>query len=324
MTQISTDLEAAVDSLKSGNPVALPTETVYGLAADAENEDAIKAVFELKKRPLDHPLILHAAPEWDLSRWVKHIPDYARKLMHALWPGPLTLVFICHENNIPSSVRSGQNSVAVRCPNHPIFLKCLRQFGSPLVAPSANPFGKVSPTTAHHVSDSFKNTDLLIIDGGRCKVGIESTILDARSDEGYRILRHGVIEEQTINKLVDVSHVNLDTQLRVSGHLKAHYQPEKPLFTFETETQKEQLIDQYGEHLFLIDTKPHRTVEPNLFFKWPASPEAAAYELYYQLRAADKSKAKAIAICLPPQSQKWSAVRERIIKASHHSGRNRR
>lgn len=317
MPHISQDIETAVQSLQTGFPVALPTETVYGLAANAQNETAIKAVFDLKKRPLDHPLILHVAPEWDLGQWVKDVPKYAKQLISAFWPGPLTVVFNCN-NKIPALVRGGQDSIAIRCPNHPVFLQCLRHFGGPLVAPSANPFGKVSPTTANHVAESFVDSDLLIIDGGRCSVGIESTIIDARSNDGFRILRHGIIKEADIYQVVDAKQMESDDTLRVSGHLKMHYQPEKPLITFSTDAQRQTLLQQYGGCLFVIDYAKPDSVEPGLFFKWPDSPEIAAYELYYQLRSADKSEATVIAMRLPPDSKDWSAIRERVIKASHN------
>ncbi|WP_367606422.1 L-threonylcarbamoyladenylate synthase [Legionella sp. W05-934-2] len=316
MSHITTNIQSAIENLRLGHPVALPTETVYGLAANAQNESAIRAVFTLKNRPLDHPLILHVAPEWDLTQWITDIPDYAKKLMDAFWPGPLTFVLNCDESKIPALVRGGQASVAVRSPNHPVFLACLRQFGSPLVAPSANPYGKVSPTTAEHVADSFTNASLLIVDGGRCEIGIESTIIDARKDNGFQILRHGHIKETDINQVVAIATLKSDNPLRVSGRLNDHYQPQKPLFTFETDEQRQVLLAKHNPLLYLIDYENPGLIEPTLFFKWPQSAEQAAYELYYQLRVADKSKALAIAIRLPPLDANWSAVYERILKAS--------
>ena len=232
MSTITTNIELAILQLKQGNIVAIPTETVYGLAGNAEDERAIRKIYALKNRPLNHPLIMHVAQDWDLSQWVAKIPNYVYTLMQHFWPGPLTLVMLIKANQVNPLITGGQDSIALRCPKHPIAQTLLKRLGFPLVAPSANPFGKVSPTTAEHVQYSFKHEELLILDGGRCQVGIESTILAATNPEGYEILRHGLITEQQINAILPAMRLKSTSAIRVPGRLASHYQPEKPLYCF--------------------------------------------------------------------------------------------
>ncbi len=156
MGRISNDLDRIVNELLLGNLVSLPTETVYGLAADATNEVAVEKIFKVKKRPLNHPLIMHVAPDWDLSQWVERIPEYACNLIKSFWPGPLTFVFKLKEKTNISRLATGtQGTIAIRSPDHPLALEILRKLDRPIVAPSANPFGKVSPTEAKHVMQDF-------------------------------------------------------------------------------------------------------------------------------------------------------------------------
>ena len=161
MNIISNNINEALARLQDGALVAVPTETVYGLAADAENISAIKKVFTLKNRPLTHPLSIIIAKEWDFSTWVSYIPDYAHILMQHFWPGPLTLVFACRKGAIDPLVNAGSSTIAIRCPDHPLTYKLLTKFKAPLVAPSANPFGGASPTTASQVSHGFPNASYL-------------------------------------------------------------------------------------------------------------------------------------------------------------------
>ena len=229
MSEITQDVAKAVATLQQGLPVALPTETVYGLAALAFNEEAVREVYKLKQRPLNHPLILHVAPEFDLNLWVTNISPKAKKLIKTFWPGPLTLVF--KRKQVLDCVTGGQDTVAVRCPLHPMTQKVLTCLGEPLVMPSANPFGKISPTTADHVAESFKDKDLLILDGGRCKLGIESTIVSALEDSVGHIMRKGAIEDEKIHQALKVKPVKASTE-RVPGQLAQHYQPQKKVFVF--------------------------------------------------------------------------------------------
>jgi L-threonylcarbamoyladenylate synthase len=315
MSLITTDIALAIYHLQSGKPVAIPTETVYGLAAPINNETAIKAVYAMKERPLNHPLIIHVAPFWDISSLVTHIPDYAKKLMAHFWPGPLTLVLPCHAKQINPLINGGQRSVAIRCPAHPIAQDLLNQLQIPVVAPSANPFGKISPTTALHVQESFPEENLIILDGGRCRVGIESTIIDATHPETYQILRHGLIEEEAIAQVTAALGLNHPNSIRVPGKLDSHYQPQKTLYYFEKYEKLALFCKKNPHQVYAIAHHQPPNVTNNHFYPFAEQPEQAAYDLYYQLRQADASNAQCIAIELPPAVGLWQGIRERLLKA---------
>ena len=191
LTSHPDDLSTAVNLLRAGEVVGLPFETVYGLAADATNPDALRAIFRAKGRPADHPLIVHLAATEQLSDWVTEVPEVVWRLASAFWPGPLTLVLPAARTVSPL-VTGGQTTVALRVPAHPVPQAVLRQFGRGLAAPSANPFGQISPTTAAHVRRHLAGKIAAVVDGGPCLVGIESTIVDL-SREHPRILRPGAI-----------------------------------------------------------------------------------------------------------------------------------
>ena len=313
MAKISRDIQLALNALMQGELVAIPTETVYGLGADATNEKAIRQVFAVKGRPLNHPLILHICPDWDLSLWVKDIPDYAQEMMAAFWPGPLTLVLKAKPSALPAEVNGGQDSIAIRAPRHPMTQALLKAFGRPLVAPSANPFGQISPTTAEHVANSFTDKDFLILDGGRCEQGLESTIVQATDPKGYRILRPGMLDLQSFEHRL--SKDSNQAKPRVSGQLDSHYKPLKPLYFFN---DWQDVLD-YSPGLtgplysLSITPPPHKTSE--IHHQFANEPIRVAYELYDSLRTADRSAARNIIIELPPNDQAWIPIREKIIKA---------
>lgn len=316
MSFITTDLNLAVKSLQQSEIVAIPTETVYGLAANAEEESAIKKIFALKNRPLNHPLIMHIAANWDLSPWVENVPDYVSTLMAAFWPGPLTLILPCKPGGVSPLVNGGQTTLAIRCPNHPIAEALLTTLGKPLVAPSANPFGKISPTTAYHVQQSFPDDPLLILDGGRCGIGIESTIIAATDPRGYQILRHGVIDENALEAVLPQKRLEVTSTVRVPGRLDTHYQPEKPLYCI-------------ADYQHLLDFCTRQSLRPFIlaFSKNDASsafpsvqltndPSVCAYELYFQLRAADlRANVDILVMEMPPETTAWQGIRERVLKA---------
>lgn len=301
--------------LQEGKPVAIPTETVYGLAAMIDKEPAIKAVFAMKNRPLNHPLIVHVAADWDLSSLVEEIPEYAQQLISKFWPGPLTLVLKARPGQINPLITGGQSTVALRCPAHPMAQKLLAKLDMPVVAPSANPFGKISPTTALHVKQAFQDKDLMILDGGRCTIGIESTIVDATKSEGYQILRHGLIDEKAIATIIATHHLTQENPIRVPGKLESHYQPQKNLYYFEHIDQLSQFCQKRAGDVYVIASKQPESVNMNHFHLLANKPDVAAYDLYYQLRVADASNAICIAIELPPNVSEWQGVRERILKA---------
>lgn len=315
MPLIINSIEQAALELQAGKPVAIPTETVYGLAALVTQPMAIQEVFAMKNRPLNHPLIVHIGDGWDLSEYVEEIPDYAQKLIDLFWPGPMTLVLKCKRGQLNPLITGGQATVAIRCPAHSIAQKVLQHVGAPLVAPSANPFGKISPTTALHVKQSFPDKELLILDGGRCSVGIESTIIDATHADSYQILRHGLINENTINKVISTAAIEQDTELRVPGKLDSHYQPQKTLYYFDNVAELSQFCAQRAGKVFVIAQEKPASVNTLLFHPLDKQPSKAAYDLYYTLRKADSSRAMCIAIELPPASLEWLGVRERILKA---------
>lgn len=315
MSRITTNLEEAIFALKNNEIVAIPTETVYGLAGNALNEAAIAQIYALKKRPLTHPLILHVAQDMDLLQWVEAIPDYAKTFMHAFWPGPLTLVFRLKKNALSSMITAGQPTVAIRCPKHPISQALLQQLGFPLVAPSANPFGKISPTTAEHVALSFADKDLLILDGGRSTLGIESTIVTATDPDYFQVLRQGLIDETMLRQVVPDKLRIQETDIAVPGRLKEHYQPNKTLYHFDFGAIESALefIREKNQPYYLLSFA-HQNLKPH--YQWPNHPEKLAYELYYQLRIADSTDAQFLITELPPDEKKWQGIRERLIKAS--------
>lgn len=316
MSTITTDLELALTHLQKGNIVAIPTETVYGLAANAENEQAIGKIYAMKNRPLNHPLIMHVAENADLSRWVADIPDYARILITHFWPGPLTLVFKSKPGQVSPAITGNQDTVAIRCPKHPLAQALLQKLDFPLVAPSANPFGKISPTTAEHVHYSFKEEELLILDGGRCQVGIESTIVAAIDPLSYEILRHGMIDESQIESILARQQLKGTSPIRVPGKLESHYQPEKPLFCLPDAAAINQFIQQKKDlAIYVLSFAETIQTNPELCYRLPPNPEQTAYELYFQLRCADQSSADCLVIELPPDEEQWQGVRERILKA---------
>jgi L-threonylcarbamoyladenylate synthase len=315
MPLITTNINQAIRDLHEGNPVAIPTETVYGLAAPINNEKAIKAVFAMKNRPLNHPLIIHVAQDYDLAQLVKEIPNYAQQLIKKFWPGPLTLVLNSKHDQINPLITGGQTTVAIRCPAHPIAQELLAKLGIPLVAPSANPFGKVSPTTAEHVSESFPEQNLTILDGGRCMVGIESTIIDASHATNYQILRHGLIDEIALAAVISTPSSQNENTLRVPGKLESHYQPQKTLYYFNNYETLASFCLKNANAVYVIANKKPTNIREDHFHLLGEQPEKAAFDLYYQLRKADASTAQFIAIELPPASGTWQGVRERILKA---------
>ncbi len=300
----------AVAALRRGELVGMPTETVYGLAADARNPTAIARIFALKGRPADHPVIVHLSDAEHMRAWAKEIPDYAWQLANEFWPGPMTLI-LQKLPGVLDQITGGQDSVGLRVPNHPIALKLLAEFDDGLAAPSANRFGHISPTTAQHVRDEFGAELEVILDGGAAQVGIESTIIDARTPE-LRILRPGAITAAQIAHLTDkrLSTANAPSTLRVSGALKSHYAP-------RTRTELRDRADieasaQAGATLVLsIATLP--ALHDGIVLS--ANPGEYASTLYAALRALDARGAAQILIERPPKTDAWAAVWDRISRA---------
>jgi L-threonylcarbamoyladenylate synthase len=202
MAIIGNDLAYAISILKQNKPVAIPTETVYGLAANAYSSDAIETIFSLKKRPKNRTLALNIHPSWDILQWVENPAKYVNSLINTFWPGPLTIILPARQNCLLPALIGPNQSVALRCPNHPITLQLLHDYASPLIAPSANPSDDLSACSAEAVYSFFQETDLYILDGQASKIGLESTILQATDDAHYHILRLGAITLDAIEQCI--------------------------------------------------------------------------------------------------------------------------
>lgn len=314
---ITNDISQAVTALTAGKLCAIPTETVYGLAANALDESAVARVFEVKKRPADHPLIVHVANAADVSEWITELPQWAVDLTNAVWPGPLTIVGP-RTALASNSVTGNQDTVAVRVPSHPIAQELLQKLKANgvkgLVAPSANRFGHVSPTSAAHVSADLgeyldANGDL-ILDGGDCQVGVESTIVLATGFQPV-ILRPGAVTAADIKRITDVDVSEETTNApRVSGALDSHYSPTAQVILI---TGSETEFENNAGFLALVHT-PTPTGLVRL-----ASPETVedfAHELYSSLRAGDDLKLKTIYVVPPTGDGLAQAINDRLNRAA--------
>ena len=308
MNTFNKSIKNAVNTLKFGGLIGLPTETVYGLAADSMNPQAVEKVYQLKNRPRNHPLIVHIADMAELKTLIRgeEIPLKLKPILDRCWPGPLTVI-LPKSDRVNSIITGGQETVAIRMPAHPLARALIRGLGNPVVAPSANAFGKISPTTPEHVRESFPT--LLVLDGGRSEIGIESTLIDAATDPNHAyILRHGMLTLEDLNTAAGCEYV-LDTEkkpsIRAPGVLKSHYQPNKPLFIVNNAQELASILEKFGHQVAILDL--------------PQTPEAYAYQLYFQLRLADSSENKAIVIHCPPKTHQWKGIWERLQKASYHN-----
>jgi L-threonylcarbamoyladenylate synthase len=339
-------ITAAVAALSRGELVAMPTETVYGLAADATNDDAVRKIFAAKGRPANHPLIVHVAKHDDLSRWVSDLPTDAKRLIDAFWPGPLTLI-LKKTDAISSVVTGGQDTVGLRCPAHPVAEALLTQFaknGSGIVAaPSANKFGHVSPTTAQHVQDEFSDMmdrGISLLDGGACQVGIESTIVDF-SRGAPVMLRPGAITAEAIFAAIGVMPLSRNyspsqNTPRVSGDQAAHYAPHTPLTLLPNaevfKAADTHLTAGHRVAVLAFAAKPKvmpspvgvgvRNARPLLWIQAPKNAADYARDLYANLRTLDAAGTKAILVEAPPLDAAWNAVNDRLTRAAVGAGKS--
>lgn len=300
----NSDIDSAALALKCGELVAFPTETVYGLGADACNDSGVAKIFAAKGRPSDHPLIVHVSNPSFVSHFASEVPVFAHKLIATFWPGPLTVI-LPRRSNVASAAAGGQNSIGLRCPSHPMALSLLRaceKLGvQGVAAPSANRFGRVSPTTAAHVRDEF-GADLLLLDGGDCAVGIESTIIDCTRGVPV-LLRPGVLTQKELEAACG-ERIHLPQALpintpKASGTLESHYAP----------SAKVRMID--GDALALFKATP-----ACVLYQLPALPEQAAHELFAKLRELDQVGVSEIWVTRPPEGQDWDGVRDRLTRAA--------
>lgn len=312
---LQVEISKAIALLRQGEVVAFPTETVYGLGADATNPKALRKVFLAKQRPMDHPLIVHIGSEAELDMWVREIPEVAYPLMKAFWPGPLTLIFK-KSPQVVDLITGGQDTVGLRMPNHPVALELLRAFGGGLAAPSANRFGRISPTTMSAVIDELEGSIAGVMEGGQCEVGVESTIVDLSHGEP-RILRPGMITVSQIEKVLGKK-ISVDERdvPRVSGSLESHYAPETKMKLVATE-EVVGFLKAYLLPVAVLSYSLPEFEQDNV--KWVNMSSDAvqyAHDLYKCLRMLDKEKLALIVVEKIPESDEWDAVRDRLNRAA--------
>ena len=333
---MSQSYSRAVELLQAGELVAFPTETVYGLGADAANPQAVAKIFAAKGRPADHPLIVHLPGAGHLDQWARDIPAMAWALAEAFWPGPLTLI-LKRAAQVPYAVTGGQETVGVRVPAHPVALDLLRAYAQAgggqggmcgIAAPSANRFGRISPTDAAHVHEELGDAVALVLDGGPCHVGIESTIIDLSRDDGFppRLLRPGHITPEQIASVIGVMPETQNTAAapRVSGSLDAHYAPLTPMRVVATAQLEEAMFDlRAGGMRFglLAYSQGSQGVQPDALRLLPDEPEGYARGLYAALRELDQAGNKIIVVEAIPEATEWAAVADRLRRAACGSGK---
>lgn len=297
--------------------MAVPTETVYGLAADAQNELAVRRIFAVKGRPSTHPLIVHLAQATDCAGWVREFPPEAEALARAFWPGPLTLVLPRGEK-ATDAVTGGQDTVALRVPAHPLTQELLTRLGGGIAAPSANRFGRVSPTTAGHVRGDLGNDVEFILDGGPCSVGLESTIIDL-SHGAPALLRPGGLPKEEIEQLLHRPLALRQTdEVRVPGTLPSHYAPRAGLFLVEPGelTHRAAALVSQGKKVAVLGRSGMPLVAGAVLFVLPDEPGARARELYGTLRKIDEAGFEVIVSSLPAAEGLDLAVRDRLTRAA--------
>jgi len=311
MPTLTTDLDLACARLTAGELLALPTETVYGLAADARNPVAVAKVFALKGRPSSNPLIVHLAETGQAADWAAEIPAAARQLMEAFWPGPLTLVLPAR-GDISRAVTAGQDSVALRVPAHPLARQLLERFGGGLVAPSANRYMSISPTSPAHVEQQFADSDLLILDGGPCAVGLESTIVGLLPGEPPRLLRQGMLTASQIEAVQGEPLARGEAgELRVPGQHHRHYAPGTPSLRFH-QAPAAALKDPRCAWLWCGTAQPSAGPAIDL----GSRAEGYAQGLYAALYELDNLGLDRLLIHSPPDDETWAAVHDRLSRAS--------
>jgi len=325
-----TAIHAAARMLEQGGLIAFPTETVYGLGADAENPAAVAKIYAAKGRPSNHPVIVHLAPEADIGYWATSIPPQAHQLIKAFWPGPLTLI-LKRATHIPDAVSGGQDSIGLRCPSHPVAQALLRIFKAGkggVAAPSANKFRHVSPTTAQHVRDEFgADPDSLVdcvLDGGQSEVGIESTILDLSrmKTHGPVLLRPGQVSAARIAEIIGtLPQLPDDAAPRASGTLDAHYAPRTPVVLIDADRLPATLdqLRSAGRHVALIRRTLAFAQDVVAQLQLPATPDGYAHDLYAALRTMDAAGADMILIESPPAANEWQGINDRLRRAAHDS-----
>ncbi len=303
-------LHEAIARLKNGEVVAIPTETVYGLAADATNDGALQQIYTIKARPADNPLIVHIVDAKQVENWATEFSPLAQKLAAAFWPGPFTLVLPA-KPHVSSIVRGGQPTVALRVPNHPLTLQLLKESGLTLAAPSANKFTQLSPTTAEHVTAGL-GEEVAVLDGGACSVGIESTIVAVRHGD-WQLLRLGMVSEASIEAVAGVPAKNFSQPIKAPGQHALHYSPRTPMRLFVS--REELLKNATASSAALLlgsGAAPYCT-----YFELNKSAADFAQQLYDTLHKMDALGAEMLLIEAPPSAPEWLAILDRLTRAAH-------
>jgi L-threonylcarbamoyladenylate synthase len=307
------ELARAVRLLRAGELVVFPTETVYGLGADARNASAVRRIYALKGRPSTHPVIVHLADADQLEDWVKIVPVAARALAAAFWPGPLTLV-LKKGARVPDVVTGGADTVAVRVPAHPVARALLKAFAGGIAAPSANRYGRVSPTTAEHVREEFGSRVPFLLDGGPCPVGVESTIV-ALTGRRPLLLRPGRITRAELAEVIGEIRIARSGQgPRASGRHRSHYAPGTPL-VLEPKSRLARASARANTAVLARGRAPSRYSGPR-WIAAPSDPARYARALYTNLRLLDRSGAARIVVEAVPRSESWTAVADRLARAA--------
>ena len=330
-------IRRAAELLAAGELVGLPTETVYGLAARADDDEAVARIFQAKGRPADHPLIVHVLNAHDAAEFADRLNNVAHRLIAAFWPGPLTVI-VRRARGVAAAAAGGQSTIGLRCPSHPVareLLEAARHLGVfGVAAPSANRFGRVSPTSAQHVEEEF-GPDLFVLDGGECEVGIESTIVDC-SREHPVLLRPGVLLRTQIEAAAgEALHEPDRAAPRAPGTLAAHYAPRARVRVLSSERLAERLAQDrpdgvavyartdlacLGEGEGESEGGPGEVLRQALVRRMPSEAGAAAHELFAVLRALDGAGAREIWIEAPPDTPAWEGVRDRLSRAAASGG----
>lgn len=305
------EVRRAAQILRAGGLVAFPTETVYGLGADAANEKAVARLYAVKRRPADHPVIIHFAAAQAAFDWAREVPDAARKLAQKFWPGPLTLI-LKRSRQARDFVTGAQDTVGLRVPSHPVAQELLRLFDGAIAAPSANRFGLVSPTTAAHVRDDLGKDVDLVLEGGASDVGIESTIVDL-SGATPVLLRPGHISKAEIEALIGAVGEKDATSPRHSGDRERHYAPRTPAKMVPTYALDKEISVFENRVAVLAFSRPDERVD--FWLRMPRDPHAYAQRLYAALRELDTAGCARILVEAPPDAPEWDAVRDRLRRA---------
>jgi L-threonylcarbamoyladenylate synthase len=312
------EIESAVQALRDGELVAFPTETVYGLGANAQNPAAVAKIFAAKGRPHTHPVIVHLDTPRFLHRWVAEVPEMATKLAEKFWPGPLTIV-MKRGPNVHDIVTGGQDTVAIRVPSHPMAQQLLTAFGGGIAAPSANKYGKLSPTRPEHVRDELGDAVRVVLDGGESQIGLESTIVSCVG-EGVRLLRPGAITAAQLRSVVGelLMGANLESP-RTPGSTPSHYSPTTPMVivqTGEIDAQAAALSAGGVRIAVLAQRLPLKSHKYVTWINAGRRPDQFAHDLYANLRTLDKAGCQKILVQDVPQDERWDAVRDRLIRAA--------